>query len=102
MIISFCPNSLSIFRSVYMGLVTTFGVTCSLISMAKSFALPKYRTYRAVLFMIFGGVGLFPLIHFTYVVELYFLYKILSYYDIIYINKSSVRLSLCENRIEKL
>jgi len=53
-------------RSVYMGLVTTFGVTCSLISMAKSFALPKYRTYRAVLFMIFGGVGLFPLIHFTY------------------------------------
>lgn len=50
-------------KYVYMGSVLGLGIICTLVSMDKKFQLPKYRTHRAALFLVFGLVGLIPCVH---------------------------------------
>jgi len=50
-------------KILYMAAVFTFGVICTVLSMAKSFQQPKYRTHRALLFLAFGLSGTVPCIH---------------------------------------
>jgi len=50
-------------KYVYMTAIFTFGVICTVVSMAKAFQLPKYRAKRALLFLAFGICGLVPCVH---------------------------------------
>lgn len=48
-------------------IVTIFilGTICTVVSLFKSFALPKYRVLRGVLFLVFGLCGVAPCVHST-------------------------------------
>lgn len=50
-------------KYIYMASMFTFGVICTYVSMAKTFQQPKYRTHRALLFVVFGLCGIIPCIH---------------------------------------
>lgn len=50
-------------KYIYMALMFSFGVVCTVISMGKTFQSPAFRSYRAVLFVIFGLCGVIPCVH---------------------------------------
>jgi len=53
-------------KLVYMGTIFVMGVLCSCVSFSKQFQLPKYRSFRGMLFASFGMTGIFPFLHALY------------------------------------
>jgi len=49
-----------------MGTIFAMGVLCSCVSFSKQFQLPKYRSFRGMLFASFGMTGIFPFLHALY------------------------------------
>jgi len=50
----------------YMIVIGVLGALCTAVSLLKSFALPKYRALRGILFLVFGMCGIAPCIHASY------------------------------------
>lgn len=48
---------------MYLGIVTTMGVGCVLISLIPVFQTPEYRPVRAAMFAIMGVSGIVPCVH---------------------------------------
>ena len=57
-------------KTTYMVVIGVLGAICTAVSLLKAFALPKYRTLRGILFMVFGGCGIAPCIQASYYVSL--------------------------------